>query len=74
MSDRNSGRKPGQVSGKAKQGVNDQDQPAERDADRRAGEEQRDADRMGDGAKREAPQGQGAARNPGKQAKERLNR
>ncbi len=58
MSDRNRGRKPGQMAGKAKKGTKNQGRRMERDSDRMIDDQQRDADRLGGGMKRETQQAQ----------------
>ncbi|WP_157116694.1 hypothetical protein [Nocardia vaccinii] len=56
MSDRNRGRKPGQMAGKAKKGAKNQGRRMERDSDRMIDDQQRDMDGLGGGMKREAQQ------------------
>lgn len=56
MSDRNKGRKPGQMANKAKQGMKDQGQRMEQNMDRMADEAKRDMDRLGGGMRRDAQQ------------------
>ncbi|BCK53842.1 hypothetical protein [Nocardia wallacei] len=59
MSDRSTGRKPGQVANKGKKSMKDRSQ---RDAERMPDDMRRDADRMGSGMKREGDRMNSAAR------------
>lgn len=62
MSDRSTGRKPGQVANKGKKSMKDRSQRGERDAERMPDDMRRDPDRMGAGMKREGDRMNSAAR------------
>ncbi|MFI1919571.1 hypothetical protein [Nocardia sp. NPDC020380] len=72
MSDRNKGRKPGQMANKAKQGMKDQGQRAEQNMDRMAEEAKREMDRLGGGVRREAQQARSDIKDMNNEMKQKL--
>ncbi|GAB2685658.1 hypothetical protein [Nocardia thraciensis] len=74
MSDRSSGRKPGQMANRTKKGMKDQAERTERGVDRMADEMKREMDRMGSGMKRGARAAEDEIEESGAKRKDKLAR